>query len=95
MTNEPEQMDTATLIDHPGILTPATFADAIDTVKKYFAEFGYPQPPLPAFTGAVIPCKLLVTSKEGENGEDIGRIQFIRPDGTVFFDGKWVIRRHS
>lgn len=45
MTNEPDQLDKAILIDYPSILTPASLAEAIDTVKKIFAEFNYPQPP--------------------------------------------------
>lgn len=93
MTNEPDQIDTAILIERPGILTPAALADAIDTVKKYFAEFSYSQPPFPKLAGDILPCNLLITSKEKENGEDIGRIQFKRLDGTVFFDEKWVIRK--
>ena len=95
MTNEPGRIDTAILIDTPGILTPEALAYVIDKVRKDFAEVGYPQPPLPALTEAIIPCDLLITSKEEENGEDIGRIQFKRLDGTVFFDEKWVIRRSS
>ena len=95
MTNEPGQFDTAILIDMPGILTPAALAYAIDDVKKFCDKYSYPQPPLPNLTGDILPCNLLITSKEEESGEDIGQIQFKRIDGTVFFDEKWVIRRSS
>ena len=95
MTNEPGQFDTAILIDMPGILTPAALAYAIDEVKKFCDKYSYPQPPLPNLTGDILPCDLLITSKENENGEDVGRIQFKRIDGSVIFDEKWVIRKTS
>jgi hypothetical protein len=88
MTNEPDQFGTTILIDMPGILTPAALAYAIDEVKKFSC-------PLPQLTKAILPCDLLITSKEDENGEDVGRIQFKRIDGTVIFDEKWVIRKSS
>ena len=95
MTNEPGQFGTAILIDMPGILTPAALAYAIDEVKKLCDKYSYPQPPLPNLTGDILPCDLLITSKENENGEDVGRIQFKRIDGSVIFDEKWVIRKTS
>ena len=95
MTNEPDQFGTTILIDMPGILTPAALAYAIDEVKKFCDKYSYPQPPLPNLTGDILPCDLLITSKENENGEDVGRIQFKRIDGSVIFDEKWVIRKTS
>lgn len=95
MTNEPDQFGTTILIDMPGILTPAALAYAIDEVKKFCDKDSCPQPPLPQLTEAILPCDLLITSKEDENGEDVGRIQFKRIDGTVIFDEKWVIRKSS
>ena len=95
MTKEPDHLDTGTLIEITGILTPEALAYAFDTVQKYFADHRDPQPPLPQLTEAILPCDLLITSKEDENGEDVGRIQFKRIDGTVIFDEKWVIRKSS
>jgi len=95
MTNEPDQIETATLLHFPDIITPVSLAEALEDIRKYFAADNLPQPPRPNINAAILPCTVLVTSKEEESGEDIGRIQFIRPDGTVFFDEKWVISQSS
>jgi len=83
----------ATLIRIPDITSASTLAFALTLTKKYFDDAGWRQPPLPDDVTGTIPCTLYITSKDGEaRGEQVGRIQFIRPDETVFFDQQWTIK---
>lgn len=83
----------ATLLHFPDLETAPALAFALTMTKKYFADAGWRQPPLPEDVASIIPCTLHASSKDGEErGELIGRIQFIRPDGTVLFDQQWTIK---
>jgi len=82
-----------TLINIPQITNQAVLTFALTETKKYFSEFNQKQPPIPDNVNAFVPGRLLITEIESDEVQQgrVGRIQFLRDDGTSYSDQKWRI----
>jgi len=65
-----------------------TFAEA----RKYFAEFGLPQPPLPIDVATYAGCDLEISEREGEEGGRTGKVVLTNSSG-IQYEQDWVIAR--
>ena len=83
------QGETAKLIEATNLTAPAQLLHIVGETRKYFAEFKRQAPPIPEDFLSFLPCTYLVTEVEEEFGKPIGRIQFLKEDGTAFYDATW------
>jgi hypothetical protein len=81
----------AVLINATRLENVSALAFTLAETRKYFAAPQHSQPPLPDNVMSLVPCALLITELEEEQGKRVGRIQFLQLDDTPLYDQEWII----
>ncbi|HET7086034.1 MAG TPA: hypothetical protein VFI23_14750 [Rhizomicrobium sp.] len=79
----------AILVRGANLTNAAMVLHTVALARKYCADYRIPQPPLPADAASFAPCTLEMSEWKDDDGGRIGRLQFLRDDGSVIFDQEW------
>ncbi len=79
------------LLQGSNLTSAAQLAMMFVEARKYFAQFGLAQPPLPGAAAGFVGCDFLVTETAGANGERLGKVTLAASTGDVRYEQDWVI----
>jgi hypothetical protein len=86
-----EKTSIAVLVEVSRIENVGALGVVLEETRKYFAAPRHTQPPIPDDVASFVPCRLLITELEAGHRKRVGRIQFLRFDGTSLYDREWTI----